>query len=423
MNSNINNIPKQIPTRRIINNDDTLNKLNESFNYLKNNKYIEKTREVVGKIPYENILNYIKTNRGRFIFLLITIIALIIYFVSFYKRIEKSLNKAKYNLDKLAPLQSDTVIMNSDYRLCDFYIASSYKSYLPCTNWFDYASPEAIKNVIVNGARYVDLDVFNNDFKPCTEPVICAGDEIGNWHWTTSFHFAEAIDIIAKTAFGSEVKNPTDPFFININFYTWGNKDTINKCATIIKDKLNNRLLGPEFSYQGVPPLLDNRNKTVSSVNLATTKIKDLLEKVIIISSGDITDTDMDELTNLHADRVGNFRNLTYTQVKNTYDAKEITEYSRRNLTRVSPDFTGRLQENYNFYTPYYLGCQFLPMNYNNPGPMMDAYTEKFQLCSFVLKPFKLRYQPTVIEQPLAQNKSVSFEPKVQTTPFYSITY
>ena len=420
MNSNINNVPKP---NRIINNDETLNKLNESFNYLKNNKYVEKTREVVGKIPSERILEFIKTHKGKFMFLFFAIICIIVYFVSFFKRIEKSLNKAEYNLEKLAPLQSDTVIMNSDYRLCDFYIASSYKSYLPCTNWYDYASPLAIKKVIINGARYVDLDVFNKDFKPCTEPVICNGDEVGNWHWTTSVHFSEAIDIIAKTAFGSEVKNPTDPFFININFKTWGNKETINKCATVIREKLNNRLLGPEFSYQGVPPLLDNSNKRVNIVNLCTTKIKDLLEKVIIISTGDIKDTEMDELTNLHSDKAGNFRDMTYSQVKNSYDATEITEYSRKNLTRVNPDFSGRLQENYNFYTPFYLGCQFMPMNYNHPDPFMTAYTEKFQLCSFVLKPYKLRYQPTVIEQPLQQNKAVSFEPKVATTPFYSITY
>ena len=43
-------------------------------------------------------------------------------------------------------LISDSTIINAskDYILADFWIASSYKSYLPCTNYFDYASTDAI---------------------------------------------------------------------------------------------------------------------------------------------------------------------------------------------------------------------------------------------------------------------------------------
>ena len=49
------------------------------------------------------------------------------------------------------PLQYNHKVMNSDFKLCDFYIASSYKSYLPCTNYYDY---------VVEG--YVDIQYFNN---------------------------------------------------------------------------------------------------------------------------------------------------------------------------------------------------------------------------------------------------------------------
>ena len=116
--------------------------------------------------------------------------------------------------------------MQGDFRLCDFYVASSYKSYLPCTNYYDYACLSSIEKVLLqSGARYIDLDVFNKSFNPCTEPIVCNGDEIGNWQYTTSIHFTDVCELISKVAFSSQVKNPTDPLFININFKTWGNKN------------------------------------------------------------------------------------------------------------------------------------------------------------------------------------------------------
>ena len=303
--------------------------------------------------------------------------------------------------------------MKNDFRLCDFYVASSYKSYLPCTNYYDYSSCEVIKKLLFYGARYIDLDVFNKSFHPCTSPVVCNGKEVGNWHYTTRLEFDEVCKTIALTAFSTYVKNPTDPLFININFNTWGNKATINKCAESIRKSFQSRLLSRQYSYQG----------KYTSTNIATAPIKELLNKVIIISNGNITNTDMDEITNIHTDVLGNFRTLTYDQVKDTFDANEIKEYNKRNLTRVVPDFDSRKKDNYNYFTPYVLGCQFICMNYTEPTDFMLSYIKRFGNCSFRLKPYKLRYRPTYIDPPLKQSKLVSFAPKKKTTPFYSITY
>ena len=40
---------------------------------------------------------------------------------------------------------SHIVKNGKDYKLCDFWIASSYKSYLTCTNYYDYAHIDGIK--------------------------------------------------------------------------------------------------------------------------------------------------------------------------------------------------------------------------------------------------------------------------------------
>lgn len=365
-------------------------------------------------IDREFLINFAKKNYKQIILVTFATFVILFYFLVIFRRVPRFLNRMDAYKMNIQPLQYNKQVMDGDFRLCDFYVASSYKSYLPCTNYYDYACLESIEKVLLYGARYIDLDVFNNDFNPCTEPVVCNGNEIGNWHYTTSIPFIDVCEKISKTAFSpAYVKNSSDPLFININFKTWGNKLTINKCAEIIKKNFLHKLLSNKFAYQG----------RFTSTNLATTPIKELLNKVVIITSGNITNTDMDELSNLHPEKNSNFRDLTNTNVKDSYDLKEIKEYNKKNITRVVPDFNSRVKENYNYFTSYAVGCQFMCMNYTEPTSFMKSYMSRFSECSFRLKPYKLRYRPTYIAPPLKQTKKVSFAPKRKTTPFYSITY
>ena len=102
-----------------------------------------------------------------------------------------------------------------------------------------------------------------------------------------------------------------------------------------------------------------------------------------------------------------------------------ITNYNKKNLTRVIPhgQTLKRTKENINYATPWYMGCQFICMNYNIPDDYMKAYIKRFKKCSFVLKPYKLRYHPKLIPAPDAQIPAVSFAPEKVTNPNYSITY
>ena len=52
----------------------------------------------------------------------------------------------------IQPVQYNKKVMNGDFKLCDFCIAASYKSYLPCTNYYDYSSIDAVKKCILYGA-------------------------------------------------------------------------------------------------------------------------------------------------------------------------------------------------------------------------------------------------------------------------------
>ena len=393
--------------------DNVKNTLNKSLDVIKSNPTAAK---VISRIDADRkrVMDAIKKNPVKWLTIILGIFLVAFYFIVFFKRIPRFLRRMKvYKNDGMQPLVHNHKIMKSDFRLCDFYVASSYKSYLPCTNYYDYASLEAIEKVLMCGARYIDLDVFNDCFNRDTKPVVCEGTEVGNWHWTNSIPFQDVCHKIATTAFCNKVKNASDPLFININFKTWGNKKTIDKCADIIKRHFNAKLLPKYYSYQG----------RYTSANIATIPIREVINKVIIISSGDISDTEMDELTNLKQGGNSNFRDLTHNKVKETYDAKELRDYNKRNLTRVTPDFENRFKENYNFFTAYALGCQFMCMNYTEPTNYMKMYATKFSECGLLLKPYKLRYRPLLIPAPRKQDKRVSFAAKKKSTPFYSITY
>tara|TARA_B110000208_G_scaffold125884_1_gene153360 strand:- start:2526 stop:3737 length:1212 start_codon:yes stop_codon:yes gene_type:complete len=393
----------------------SINKLQDVYKNLSNNG---KVKDLTNKlIKDKQKLNlFFKKHPIKIIVSIFTIIAILIYLIIFYRRICRYLNRMNKYYDPLInvnPIQYNKKIMNGDFKLCDFYIASSYKSYLPCTNYYDYSCAASVKRVLKYGARYIDIDIMNNDFNYCTEPVVAYGEQKGNWKYTTSVHFSEIIEVISTYAFSSYIKNGSDPLFLNINFNTWYNKKTINKCAEMIKNKLSHKLLNKNFSYQG----------RYTSTNIATTSIKKLLNKLIIISNSNVKNTLMDELVNINPFIGGNMRNMKHTDIENLYDSRELMIFNRKNLSVVSPNFNKRSKENYNFYTSYYLGCQFILMNYTEPTDWMVAYIKRFAHCSFILKPYKLRYRAVYIKKPLKQTVKVSFAPKKETTPFYSMTY
>ena len=95
----------------------------------------------------EKLLLFLQKHKKKAIIITSLTLILTIYFVVFYNRINRYLGRMSiYNM-QINPLQYNETIMNGNYKLCDFYISSSYKSYLPCTNYYDYSSTESIKKL------------------------------------------------------------------------------------------------------------------------------------------------------------------------------------------------------------------------------------------------------------------------------------
>jgi hypothetical protein len=399
----------------------------------------------------QSLIDFLKRNKETIlniiIFGTIILVVLLIIFNIETVRVNRYLGKMVQSKAKNAfQSNNEFMDMNSNYRLCDFYVASAYKCYLPCTYYYDYASIEPIIKCIVSGARYLHFDIFpdtylfNGGLRPDAEPVVCSGDEVGNWHYTTSVSFDEVCRIINVFALGNSapnsqniivkedtynpIMNAKDPLFIHLSLKCRGQISVIDKCANILMQYFGNNLLAgsPElenfkYAYCG----------TLSNTNIALTPMGELMGKVIIIcdalDENDIKDSKIFEITNISPNFGGTCRMNTYEQIRDTYDAKELTEYNRQNVTIVRPSEYSRDKMNYNFYTPWYMGCQFMSMNFTIGDQFIQNYLmldNRFGSYSFALKPLELRYKPVTIMKPKMQNKNVSFAPDTLVTGYGS---
>jgi len=325
----------------------------------------------------------INQNKKGIMIIFIVFLILFIYFTIFFRRVPRFLSRMNknYSACKITSLRYNKKVMDGDYRLKDFFIASSYKSYLPCTNYMDYASLDSIQRILFYGGRHIDLDIMNYGFG-CNNLVVCEGRGRGNWNYTTSITLEKTLEFISKYAFGKEVPNGDDPLFLSINFNTWYNRDAFDECAALIKKFFSRKFLDIEYGYKG----------RESKVNICNIPIKKILDKIVIICNDDVEGTDMDELVNMGSSDHGNIRTVTHKEILDCKNIKEFREFNKTYMTKVVPSFEGRMKRNYNYLLSYYLGCQFICMNYTEPDQWMKLYVNTFSEYSFVLKPHKLRY-------------------------------
>lgn len=180
--------------------------------------------------------------------------------------------------------------------LCDFWICSSSRSYLLGWHKNDYASYDAINHCMKNGARYIELDIFNKNFCPYAEPVVCNGHTPGNYQYTTALKFDKCIQVIKKGLdkyFNHEGKS--DPFFLCLNLHLEGNWHTLDLVTRSIEKHLKKKLIKKE------PPYRDEFGKLR---NLGILPMENFLDKVVII-------------TNTY---LGGEGTLTFSKMKEVYD-------------------------------------------------------------------------------------------------------
>jgi hypothetical protein len=278
----------------------------------------------VGKFVRQNITNQ-GISSGSKIATIITIILILVFFSLMFfffiyplikqkkdeeestggRSIEDRVNlglevyKNYFNMNQL-PLPENGIYFNQYYNqkkyygLRDFFYASSYKSYLPCGYTDDVVSYNAIRSVILNGARVINLDLFHSGISQYLEnSKVIVGNvvdgkltyfketkdqkPIENKHYLI---FENCLKIISDLAW----TKVNTPFFIYLNMEFLPDQNFENKVFNIIRKILAQRFLDKYYGFQ--------------RVNLGNIPIGKAMDKVILMTNRKPLDPMLNEIIN-----------------------------------------------------------------------------------------------------------------------------
>ena len=383
------------------------------------------------------------------VFLIILVI--ILYKYTFQRSNKEILQETVYHKKiDLQPLPPCSQLEPTfQYRLCDYYIASSFNTFSIGQQHFDYVSNDMLKRVLLSGARYIQIPVCSSHMGETAEPVIGTAEKGKNN--ITSFNtesIREALIIIRDFAF-KKVKNRIDPIsgnisndinydvlnyplFIHLQIHTH-NVDVLNLLYKSINELIGDYLL-PNETYQNYPISLEklchilNRiiivstpgyenslldNIVIPTNHLFQTKTKGDFEakELVIEKQTEYYKTLSFQSQKRHKRDIENINNkikelmtedintnksgvlLSEKKLLPEVDAKEkLTLFNMIGLTLVEPLETNEvISNNYNPLAPFNYGCQLVAMNYQTPDKYMNMMIDVFKKNSFILKPSGLR--------------------------------
>ena len=277
------------------------------------------------------------------------------------------------NLDKKSPGKRgesfDELDINK-HTLKDVYISSSAKSYLIGRQMLDFCSKEMVLKCLELGARFIELDLYLG-YKD--HIVICNGLVKGNWKLTfNTILFEDFIISFSKSIFNSNTyTNYKDPILLYLNI-------------NIPKRKMNELY---NIIYENIKSFLPNEEYTIrnNKKNILDAPLKELLEKIIIITNGHIGDTDMSKITHLRkGDKV---RVISFKELFMETEKDNII-FNKRHLTIVKPEI-GISSLNYNPERAWDYGCQIVSLHFQREDDFMKEYIAKFSEKSYLLKPYE----------------------------------
>jgi len=336
------------------------------------------------------------------------------YYFSENRKLKKIMNN--YLELKLPELKTTTKTQCDDiyssYYLSDFYIASSANTFLIGNQKYDYVSLDMIKNVLIMGARYIELEILNDSIGPNAKPIVTTGYEQGQWQTSLNYiDFEKTCQTISEFAFNPEIKTNQLPLFIYIKLKINNDPRTVRNISKILD----------HFFPDSKENLKETGNRFPVDLDPSQTKMCSLFNQVIIWSDPIITtnwtETDKTTIDNYYkiVNKYTPIR-LHYTELydyannKNKEKLKEgktpedhkqesdkLTEHNRKKLCIVYPSTEMDSQSlNFDPNEGWSYGCQFVALNYQISDNNRQMYFNKFIEDSFVLKPNGLRViQPT----------------------------
>lgn len=432
----------------------------------------------IGQYVKENIFDEYSQIIFVCLVVLLILLVIILYKHTFSKFNKDTITKINYSDKlKLEPLPPCSKIPKDlQYRLCDYYIASSFNTPNLGNQQLDYVSSDMIAKALTSGARFIQLPICAYSVDQETYPVI-AQSQHGKQHITSlnTISTRDALNTIRDFAF-KYIDNRANKNF-NSDTITVESYNKINY-PLIIQLKLHtNNDYVLNILYQDIkdilgPYLVDSNTYRNYPIHLE--KLCMLLNKIIIISTPGY---ETNKLSSIIVPTTNNlFQTLDSNKLSTSELTTETTEQYYKGLSmikqRESYKFAGKLStiitnildsdtltqtlnksiinnteltdkltifnmvgctiiepidnivtsDNYNPILPFTYGCQFVTMNYQTHDKYMDLYLKIFEKSSFVLKPSGLRLP--IIESELqtkldnysllSQRKKININPTFQ---------
>lgn len=285
---------------------------------------------------------------------LLTLLALLIFYLyknTFSKLSQKTKDKVNYykKLDKINPNINvcGELEETEQYRLCDYYISSSYNTACIGKPHFDYVDEEMYSKVLNSGARYIQLPICSRTVKYDTEPVVATAERGKNM--ITSLNILElrkVLTIIRSNAFkyvkNVDVNTTTGkdivalassnyPLIIHLQLNT-NNVEVMNQTADALQEILGSYILSPsKYHYYPISleKLCNLSNKIIifSTPGYKTSNLTDIVVPTELcfrsLTISDIEDRNKDSLSQ---DQLEDYfaRNVSYISQKNSYKNLEI---------------------------------------------------------------------------------------------------
>ena len=377
-----------------------------------------------------------------FIVPLFLILLFLLYRNTFFYR-SKNLDIVKEHQKDIQMKRLDTCYeLENDYqyKLCDYYIASSFQT--PCLGnlHYDYVGIEPIIETIKAGARYIELPICQADITLESEPVVATA-ELGK-KVITSLNNLPLDDVFNKIKEYAFKRNDATynnyPLFIHLKIHT-DNTFTLNLIAEKISEIFEDKFLNPKPYYQ-LPISLERLCNLVNKIVFFGTgkyfhsKLKDIIvptgelfqklsyqelgkynvrpDDFLTKEYGNLLSSKIQERNHQHfIDHYQEIQDRVVSEEEN-YDleagfkndskvVRQLNSFNKFGITVVYPNQSSDvIPTNYDFMESFSYGCQFVCMNYIKDDDFIKEYVELFKESSFRLKPARLRYEKIEITMP-----------------------
>lgn len=303
------------------------------------------------------------------------------------------------------------------YLVRDYYIKTAFNCCSSGDYSGDYVSTTALKQVIRQGARCLDFEIYSLS----GVPVISSSSQ-SEYTMKETYNYvtlSDAFDIISSDAFSGQPKvpNPSDPLFLCLRVKS-NNILVFNEISRLIQTKLASRLLDSRYGY------------CFHGDNLGKIKLSSFMNKIIIIVDETpgtesvpnevYRKTSLYEYANI-AIR-GPTSKKTFAQVQApTPSLEAMVENNKKNLMYVVPERSSKPENVYAPTAAIASGCQFIGMSFQSDDAPIKAYSKMFDEVgsAFKLKPPELRYIPLTLDAPTPSDPSRSLTSGMSAqTPF-----